>query len=73
MLNIGAEVNILLVELARNLGYTIIKVVDFHFSLVFRERIPFNRIYKLKVKINRGISYNIVFFLIYRALKILLG
>ena len=73
ILNIGVEVNILLVELARNLGYTIIKVVDFYLSLVFRERIPFNKIYKLKVKINRGISCNIVFFLIYRVLKILLG
>jgi len=73
ILNIRVEVNILPVELARNLGYTIIKVVDFYLSLILGERIPFNGIYKLKVKINRGISYNIVFFLIYRVLKILLG
>ena len=73
MLDIGAEVNILLVELARNLGYTIIKVVDFYLSSVLGERIPFDGMYRLKVKIDRGISCDTVFFLIYRALKILLG
>ena len=73
ILDIEAEVNILPVELARNLGYTIIKVIDFYLSSVLGERIPFDGIYKLKVKIDKGISYDIVFFLIYRALKILLG
>ena len=71
VLNTKAKYYIALISIARDYDYTITNVKDFQLSTAIKENFRFTSVVFIKIKIEYNINYNILFFLINNAKKIL--
>jgi hypothetical protein len=73
IINTGAKCNIFPEEVTKSLGYIIYKVKRFKILIAIRQKFGFIGIAQIKLKITDRIRYKNIFFLINKALKILLN
>jgi len=64
MLDIGAEANVMLYELAKSLRYLILSIENLKLKTVSGQVLQFTRIVKADIEIKYRVGYTTVFFLV---------